>query len=741
MNLMIEWRDVDRRKRGQILLIVALAMVGLLVAAGLAVDGGVLFMRKSQLDRAVDSAALAGVVVLSNSDLTAANIRGQQVLAANNIFTTSQTSCSSVSWKPAGPNDYCGERRPGLAPGAIRYHIEVLWESETYFMPLLGFGKFPLRSQATAEYLTVVDIFASDTSQFGLIKTASPSTYGPNICSVRGDAYIPVRGGPESSQTIPNPYYSELGGVYVYRIVVPPGYPYNKVRVEILDPDAGNRTWGNDIPIYERNGSIVRYEDVTDRLPAVARLTEEGAQASSSTGSSDNAGNPFWFFNLDEYVGSGDFSQGTTCSGSKTNNQRDNNNTLFRLFYYKQLSSGELEPVDLAYYIGKAWISTTDSVGGATSHPSTFGGAAGAPSGPYGSTYNAATASGRTATQYATYAYNEARATDLMWISPGVSNAAHRMPEFSQAAGRPIWPVYENDPDPPHDDIVRGTTPIVGLTSAAEPYTEVEPCNTIRAAFFRSQAAGGVDASRGFYTNAPSCSATSNGDFVIDLTTEVPDIYRPPGSNGYEFFLAVASMRGSGENVYDLWAGPSPDEDPDVIAPSYVNARHVYIVNELSLGNRYHNARGVGIYALGRRAMNMVTSDRVEIPLTYLGPEMAGLQMTISLYDSDSGSGAPFNLYFDTIPQSDWVACYPSTTSPPSSNECRNFPVNGASPARLYDASNNNEWQSYSFNIPSEGGTPAIPFYGGRLMASYDGGSQDTMTWKITLSSRPFLVQ
>ena len=50
--------STDKQERGQILAILALAMVGLLVAAGLAVDGGVLFLRKAQLDRATDAAAL-----------------------------------------------------------------------------------------------------------------------------------------------------------------------------------------------------------------------------------------------------------------------------------------------------------------------------------------------------------------------------------------------------------------------------------------------------------------------------------------------------------------------------------------------------------------------------------------------------------------------------------------------------------------------------------------------------------
>ena len=34
-----------------------------------------------------------------------------------------------------------------------------------------------------------------------------------------------------------------------------------------------------------------------------------------------------------------------------------------------------------------------------------------------------------------------------------------------------------------------------------------------------------------------------------------------------------------------------------------------------------------------------------------------------------------------------------------------------------------------------------MPFYGGRLIASYVGGNHDTYGWKMTIESRPFLVK
>src|SRR5439155_7396155 len=42
-------------ERGQMLVLVAFAMVGLAVATGLALDGGMLLLRKAQLNKAVDA--------------------------------------------------------------------------------------------------------------------------------------------------------------------------------------------------------------------------------------------------------------------------------------------------------------------------------------------------------------------------------------------------------------------------------------------------------------------------------------------------------------------------------------------------------------------------------------------------------------------------------------------------------------------------------------------------------------
>ena len=70
-----------RGQRGQILPIVALALVGLLGVAAFSIDVGYAYYAKRQLQAAVDSAALAGAQDLPSSTLAP---RRPDVLQGNN---------------------------------------------------------------------------------------------------------------------------------------------------------------------------------------------------------------------------------------------------------------------------------------------------------------------------------------------------------------------------------------------------------------------------------------------------------------------------------------------------------------------------------------------------------------------------------------------------------------------------------------------------------------------------------
>jgi len=677
-------KSPDRRERGQILAILALAMVGLLVAAGLAVDGGVLFMRKAQLDRATDAAALAGVAKLAENDsLTEANARGLQLLAANkiSILESEATSCATPNW--ADSYSYCGLKSLGNAPGSIRYAVEVEWQAETYFLPLIGFGTIPLHSQATAEYLPNVDLFATDTAEIGIIKASTEEIFGPDqCCHTKGDPYTPTT----------SPYWNELEGVYTFRVRIPESYynNFDDLRIEIFDPDTGNTGTQTHV-VYGLNGSTANTQTTCGSSQLNPCLLD-----TDTTTPNQNQSNPFWYVRVDEHR-----------EDDGNYNDTDNTATLYRLYYLEQNDDGSLTEVDLAYYIGKA-----------------DGAALASPTGAY------------TAAQ----AQTEAVATDRHWVSPGAP-ASERMPAFTM------------------EDVFYGIAAYAGDTSymagesGGEPVTYTEGCEAYRAGHDDPSDGGDSTISAGLvaklggsgidFTDAPRCEG--DGNFIVGLKSssaygdEVPNIYVDPTSGVRDLFLDVRGIAGKSENGYYFWAGPprTADGSDDLYTvPSFINARQIYMLLREAASSQVHSSEGAGAYGLGHLPMNSNINYRTDLPLAYLGPEFAGQQITIGYFDPDSGATNPIAFSFDSIPRDDWFACFDN-----GGGTCPSLGTGGVAmgPSGIPDGSGN--WLEYTFTIPSEGGTPSIPFYGGRLTVNYQGGQDDTYGIRIRIESRPYLVK
>jgi hypothetical protein len=216
-------------------------------------------------------------------------------------------------------------------------------------------------------------------------------------------------------------------------------------------------------------------------------------------------------------------------------------------------------------------------------------------------------------------------------------------------------------------------------------------------------------------------------------------------------FLQVRGLDGYSENGYEFWAGPSVSEDTSgrIAAPSYVNARQVFLNLARSVDEAYHSSLGVGVFGMGHLPMNsLVEGSPVDIPLAYLGPEFAGQKITIEMFDPDAHAVDPIMFYFDTISVGDWSLCYddngdddyPYEVVPLESATCNSlYSVGRDGPANIPHGS---QWQTppYVLTIPNEA-SDGIPFYGGRLVARYPAGQNDTYGWRITLKSRPFLVR
>lgn len=231
----------------------------------------------------------------------------------------------------------------------------------------------------------------------------------------------------------------------------------------------------------------------------------------------------------------------------------------------------------------------------------------------------------------------------------------------------------------------------------------------------------------------PDTSGPGQG-FEVDISDDLVNIVRDESSGARYIYMEVETVSGASENGYEVWAGP---RDYIHTVPSEVNARNVKIVNDPSS----HYSSGVTVFGLGHLPMNSNYGNRVEVPLIYVGPEYSGTSLYITNYDSDSGANGPLIFYFDSIAQADWSKSF-SGSGPDAdgrSGRCRIGNCNGQFVDPPYQIRVPTYADECDPNNPDE--DICTPFYGGRLMVSYDGGSNDTNHWNISLSGLPYLIR
>jgi len=216
-----------------------------------------------------------------------------------------------------------------------------------------------------------VDLYASQTGNYGLEGVSNLSIYGPHICTDFGDAYT----------LFSSPWYDELNGVYPFRLDIPSDYESralslteawnggadtnDMVRVEIWDPDCYNRP-GDSLTITNTVtwlSMTVSCGSSDRRNPCIPVLKDPPY---------NDYQNPFGFVRIDENRGNGTPPGDGTC-GEPTSYTPDYNTvTEYTLYYYRQQGDGSLERRDLARYTkggdegdgdtDMLWVSPGDSL-------------------------------------------------------------------------------------------------------------------------------------------------------------------------------------------------------------------------------------------------------------------------------------------------------------------------------------------------------------------------------------------
>ncbi len=184
-------------------------------------------------------------------------------------------------------------------------------------------------------------------------------------------------------------------------------------------------------------------------------------------------------------------------------------------------------------------------------------------------------------------------------------------------------------------------------------------------------------------------------------------------------YLDVTSLSGASENGFEIWAGP-----PVYTAtlPGDVNQRNVQVMNNHP---EQFDSKGISVLAVGQEPQNSNLTGTVDIPLAYIGSKYAGQVITVTLFDPDQGTRPPLAFYFDTLSPAHYYLSFGDSVDP--AGRC----FDGGS---VYAGECDDQWvtPAYTMTIPE-----AFLFYGGRLMAQYEAGTNDTLNWKVTLPPAP----
>ena len=356
-------QQAARQEKGQSIVLIALMMVAIIAFVGIAVDVGFIFARGSQLQSAIDSAALAGVVELTgwtpgNTTLEGnARTKSAQFLNANNMPVSVTNSINitnnvEVSTTPLG---------------ATQYAVTATWPVETFFLKVIGFREpINLTRSATSAIFSLADIYVSRRVEDGVLSTSNQGIFGPNICIDYGDPYSPW-----NSIYAPNAY------IYTYRIFIPSDYSHDVVRVELFDPDSINTDQNERTVIRslvaqgELGPGTVQRVCGTDggssdqRNPCLLDTGELDLVTGAPNLDLDQV-NPYWFVRIDENRGTGAGYGNGTCGSPANYNATYNTQTRFNLYYFAQNADGTIVRTDLATYFGQTGDQRdVDTYGGA----------------------------------------------------------------------------------------------------------------------------------------------------------------------------------------------------------------------------------------------------------------------------------------------------------------------------------------------------------------------------------------
>jgi len=132
-------RRLSREEGGQVIVLVAVLMAGLVAVVGLVTDGGLVFTQKRDLQNVADAAALAGAMQIDQDAYRASG--GASVM----LDETAAYQAAVEYLRAEGGLDYSVLTRPG------RVEVSVSRRASTGFLRVVGINSVDISASARAE--------------------------------------------------------------------------------------------------------------------------------------------------------------------------------------------------------------------------------------------------------------------------------------------------------------------------------------------------------------------------------------------------------------------------------------------------------------------------------------------------------------------------------------------------------------------------------------------------------------
>jgi len=165
-------------QRGQAMVLIAMAFIGLAAFVGLTVDAGMLFIQIGHLRRAVDSASLAAANQFREGrTLAEIEAAADEFIDLNSLNPANAVIfICDISDPTAGntnvyhdinicPKDTNGDGVHNDSPPRKFVRVEATMPVEFAFLPIVGWGSIDIRAEAISETASVDIVLAIDTSQ------------------------------------------------------------------------------------------------------------------------------------------------------------------------------------------------------------------------------------------------------------------------------------------------------------------------------------------------------------------------------------------------------------------------------------------------------------------------------------------------------------------------------------------------------------------------------------------------